>query len=53
MLELSDERRATLVAFIEGNSRMPAEAKERVLGQLNQDKVPAQVVARIESRMGG
>ncbi len=53
MLELSDERRATLVAFIEGNQRMPAETKQRVLGQLNQPKVSAQVVERIESRMGG
>jgi len=53
MLELTPERRATLVAFIQSNNRMPAEAKERVLGQLNQDRVPATVVARIESRMGG
>ena len=53
MLELSDERRAILVAFIEGNQRMPSEAKERVLAQLKQARVPAQVVERIESRMGG
>ena len=33
------------------NHRMPAEAKERVLGQLQQDKVPARMVERIESRM--
>lgn len=53
MLELSAERRAKLVAFVEGNKRMPAEAKERVLAQLSQPQVPAQVVERIESRMGG
>ena len=53
MVELSEERRAKLVAFIEGNKRMPAEAKKRVLGQLSKPKVPAQMVARIESRMGG
>ncbi len=53
MLELTDERRALLVDFIENNQRMPAEAKERVLGQLRQDQVPVQVVERIESRMGG
>lgn len=53
LVELSPERRAKMVAFVEGNSRMPAAAKERVLGQLRQDKVPAQVVERIESRMGG
>lgn len=53
MVELTPERRARLVAFVEGNGRMPAEARARVLGQLRQDKVPAQVVARIESRIGG
>ena len=53
MVELTPERRAKLVAFIEGNQRMPTEAKERVLGQLRQDKVPAQIVERIESRIGG
>lgn len=53
MLELSEERRARLVAFVEANNRIPAEAKARILTQLGQDKVPAQVVERIESRMGG
>ncbi|MGB5557702.1 MAG: HlyD family efflux transporter periplasmic adaptor subunit [Paracoccaceae bacterium] len=53
MLELTDERRAKLVAFIEGNTGMPAEAKARVLGQLQQPMVPVQVVERIEARMGG
>lgn len=53
MLELSAERRARLVAFIESNQRMPAEAKARVLTRLGEDLVPAQMVERIESRMGG
>jgi len=53
MLELSAERRAKLVQFVEANARMPAEAKARVLGLLEGDKVPAGLVARIESRMGG
>ncbi len=53
MVELDPERRARLVAFVEGNAFMPADAKERVLGQLQQDLVPAQVIERIESRMGG
>lgn len=53
MVELTDERRARLVAFIEGNTRMPAAAKQRVLGQLEKSEVPAQMVERIESRMGG
>lgn len=53
MLELTAERRAALVAAVEGNSRMPEEAKARILEQLQQDRVPAEVVARIEARMGG
>ena len=32
---------------------MPAEAKARVLDQLQQERVPAQMIERIESRMGG
>lgn len=52
MLELTEERRARLVAFVEGNKRMPKEAKARVLAKLQEPKVPAQMVARLESRMG-
>lgn len=53
MVALDPERRARLVAFIEGNQFMPAEAKARVLAQLQEERVPARVVERIESRMGG
>jgi multidrug resistance efflux pump len=53
MLELTEERRARLTAFVEANTRMPAEARQALLNQLSQSTVPAQVVARIESRMGG
>lgn len=53
MVELDPERRARLVAFVEASEFMPPDAKERVLGQLRQDRVPAQVIERIESRMGG
>ncbi len=53
MLELSPERRAALIAFIEANGDMPDAAKARVLAQLAEDRVPARVVTRIESRMGG
>lgn len=52
-IELTPERRAQLIAFVEANTRMPEEAKARVLEQLAQDKVPAQVIARLEERMGG
>ncbi|SFR14931.1 efflux RND transporter periplasmic adaptor subunit [Poseidonocella sedimentorum] len=53
MVELTDERRAQLVSLVEGNQRMPAEAKERVLAQLRQPRVPAQIIARLEERIGG
>lgn len=53
LIELSNERRARLTTFVEGNSRMPDEAKKRVLGQLAEAKVPAKLVKRIESRIGG
>ena len=53
MLELTPERRAALIAFVESNERMPAEVKQRVLAQLSQDTVAASVVERLEQRMGG
>ena len=53
MVELSAERRARLVAFVEGNKRMPAEAKQRVLQRLQAKQVPASMIERLESRMGG
>jgi hypothetical protein len=48
---LTPERRAKLIAFVEGNTRMPQDAKTRILAQLNQEKVPTDVVERLESRM--
>ncbi len=53
MVELTQERRARLVAFVEGNRRMPKEDKARVLNTLDNPRVPAHLVRRIESRMGG
>ncbi|MEJ6396875.1 efflux RND transporter periplasmic adaptor subunit [Yoonia sp. 208BN28-4] len=51
MITLDDERRAKLVAFVT-ESRMPEEAKARVLSQLEQPEVSSETVARIEQRMG-
>ncbi|MGH1353885.1 MAG: efflux RND transporter periplasmic adaptor subunit [Thalassovita sp.] len=53
MVELTDERRAKLVAFVEANTRMPADIRTRLLRGLEKDKVPAAMVERLESRMGG
>lgn len=53
MIELSHERRARLVAFVEGNTRIPEAARQQTLTTLSGDKVPAQLVNRLEARMGG
>ena len=54
MVELDDNRRAKLIAFVEANNRMPTDVKERILTSLvSGDKVSAQLVTRLESRMGG
>jgi len=52
-LELTDERRSRLIAFVEGNSFIPTEVRQRLVAQLNEPRVPAEVVNRIEARMGG
>jgi multidrug efflux pump subunit AcrA (membrane-fusion protein) len=53
MVALTPERRARLVAFVEASSQMPAEARARILAQLSEPEVPAPVIERLESRMGG
>ncbi|MFN4170210.1 MAG: efflux RND transporter periplasmic adaptor subunit [Pseudorhodobacter sp.] len=53
MVALTPERRARLVAYVEGNARLPAEARARILAQLAEPEVPAQMIERLESRMGG
>ena len=53
MITLDADRRAKLIAFVESNNRMPAEIRDNMLEQLKADEVPAQMVERLESRMGG
>ncbi|GAA6182507.1 MULTISPECIES: efflux RND transporter periplasmic adaptor subunit [unclassified Shimia] len=50
---LSDEERAKLVAAVEANGRMPDAAKKRILDALSKPEVPAQMIERLRSRMGG
>ncbi|MXU66613.1 efflux RND transporter periplasmic adaptor subunit [Oceanomicrobium pacificus] len=50
---LDEARRARLIAFVEANTRMPADMRERILKQLEAEEVPVAVVERLESRMGG
>ncbi|MBE1291430.1 MAG: HlyD family efflux transporter periplasmic adaptor subunit [Shimia sp.] len=53
MVALSDEERAKFVAAIEANGRIPSDAKQRMLQALSQPEVPARMVERLRSRMGG
>lgn len=53
MVVLSEERRAKLLAFVEANTRIPAEVKETMLRQIRAEETPVSVVERLESRMGG
>ena len=51
MITLDDERRAALIAAVEGNDRLPEEAKSRILAQLEQSEVSAAMVAGIPALM--
>jgi len=53
LVALTPERRAALVADVKADAAMPAEAKARLLDQLAQDQVPAQVIRRLEQPVGG
>ena len=50
MITLDPARRARLIAFVT-EGRMPEEVKARIIGQLEQEEVSSETVARLESRM--
>jgi len=52
-LELSEDRRARLRAFVEASADLSAAVKSRLLTQLDKPRVPARMVERLERRMGG
>ncbi|WP_460275066.1 efflux RND transporter periplasmic adaptor subunit [Celeribacter sp. ULVN23_4] len=52
MVALSEERRAALRDFVTNNSKMSEEMRTRVLEQLSAEKVPADLLERLEQRMG-
>lgn len=52
-LELTAARRERLMEFVQASGDMSAAVKRRLLGQLEQARVPARVVERLERRMGG
>ncbi|MDD7972382.1 efflux RND transporter periplasmic adaptor subunit [Roseinatronobacter alkalisoli] len=53
MVTLDASHRARLIAQVEGNSRMPEQIRARLLAQLSQDQVPAQMIERIENTGAG
>ncbi|MFK7938121.1 MAG: efflux RND transporter periplasmic adaptor subunit [Roseovarius sp.] len=53
MLELSEDRRARLIAFVETATDMSEDQKTQLLAQLGQAQIPASTVERLERRMGG
>ncbi|MEL7465869.1 MAG: HlyD family efflux transporter periplasmic adaptor subunit [Pseudomonadota bacterium] len=52
MVELDPERQQRLIGFVEGAERMPTDMKVRVLGALRSGRAPAEMIERIEARMG-
>lgn len=50
-ITLDAERRAKLIAHVQSNKRMPEARRQRVIGLLNQERVPKEVVDRIETRL--
>ncbi|MCC5970751.1 MAG: biotin/lipoyl-binding protein [Pararhodobacter sp.] len=53
LVPLDAERRAALIARVEGNARMPAPVRSRILAQLQDDQVPALLLERLENGMQG
>jgi len=54
MVMLDPERRAALMARIEANAFMPDAVRSRIMAQLEQERVPARLLERLESgRPGG
>jgi len=52
-VEVSDELRQQMIAFVTANKRIPADRRRQVLEDLKQSKLPKAMVERITSRMGG
>ena len=49
MVTLDPQRRAELIAMVEGNGGMPDAVRARLIAQLEQDQVPAQMLQRLEA----
>lgn len=53
LLEISEERRARLIAYVRTGLDVSEDIKARLLGQLEEAMVPADLVERLERRIGG
>ena len=53
LVPLDAERRAALIARIEGNAGMPEPVRSRILAQLQEDQVPARLLERLENGAQG
>lgn len=53
MINLDADRRARLIRQVEANTRMPEQARARMIAQLSEDRVPAQMVHRLENGSTG
>lgn len=51
-IALDEERRAKLVAYVNDKHRMQPNVRDRILYRLNLERVPLQLVQRLESEMG-
>jgi len=53
MVALSEDHRARLIEKLDSNQSLPAEARSRILGQLQAAEVPARLIERIEAGIEG
>jgi len=53
LVALSDEERGRLIAMVEANAFMPDPVKKRILEQLQQPRIPQDMLDRLRSRSGG
>lgn len=52
-VQISDEVRQKMIAFVQASKRMPDEVKQSILGKLRGPEIPKATYDRIKSRMGG
>ncbi len=51
-VEITEDQRKAMIAFVQANDRMPAEIKTTVLERLKENRIPKQMYDRISKRMG-